>query len=99
MQVELAVQGRIGGVAMEPIYVEILIDADMDRIWELTQDTNAHPRWDLRFSSITPTETTSDGLVVCRVGACSVVSKVGSSSRAWMRVDDQQASWPSRLVG
>jgi len=60
-EVELAVQGRIGGVAIKPIYVEILIDADMDRVWELTQDTNAHPRWDLRFSSITPTGTTSDG--------------------------------------
>jgi hypothetical protein len=59
--VELAVQGRIGGVATRPIYVEIRIDADMARVWELTQDTDAHPRWDLRFSSITPTGTTIDG--------------------------------------
>jgi hypothetical protein len=45
----------------EPIYVETLIRADLDRIWELTQDTALHPRWDLRFSSITPTGTTADG--------------------------------------
>jgi hypothetical protein len=46
---------------MKPIYVEILINADIDRVWELTQDTDAHPRWDLRFSSITPTGTTHSG--------------------------------------
>lgn len=44
-----------------PIYVETLIRADLDRVWDLTQDTDAHPRWDLRFSSITPMETTADG--------------------------------------
>jgi hypothetical protein len=31
--------------------------ADVDRIWALTQDVLLHPRWDLRFSSITPTGT------------------------------------------
>ena len=36
------------------IYVEIEIDASVDRVWELTQDVDQHPRWDLRFSSITP---------------------------------------------
>jgi hypothetical protein len=41
--------------------VETLIQADLDRVWDLTQDIDAHPRWDLRFSSITPTGTTSDG--------------------------------------
>lgn len=38
------------------IYVEILIDADLDRVWELTQNPALHSRWDLRFSSITPLE-------------------------------------------
>ena len=37
-----------------PIYVEIDIAAPIERVWELTQDTDAHPRWDLRFSRITP---------------------------------------------
>ncbi|MGV8857913.1 SRPBCC family protein [Rhodoglobus sp.] len=45
-----------------PIYVEIDIAADIDTVWQLTQDTDAHARWDLRFSRIAPTETLdSDG--------------------------------------
>jgi hypothetical protein len=48
-------------VPNQPIYVETLIRADLDRIWELTQNTDLHPRWDLRFSAITPTGTADDG--------------------------------------
>jgi hypothetical protein len=44
-----------------PIYVETFIRAELDRVWEFTQDTELHPRWDLRFSSITPTGTMADG--------------------------------------
>lgn len=44
-----------------PIYVEIDIAAPMDRVWELSQDADAHARWDLRFSSITPTTPLLDG--------------------------------------
>ncbi|WP_166880936.1 SRPBCC family protein [Salinibacterium sp. ZJ450] len=36
------------------IYVEIEIKAAVDRVWELTQGVAQHPRWDLRFSTITP---------------------------------------------
>jgi len=43
------------------IYVEIEIRATVDRIWELTQDVDQHPRWDLRFSSITPVATLPAG--------------------------------------
>lgn len=39
---------------MRPIYVEVLIRADMERLWELTQNPALHPQWDLRFSSIEP---------------------------------------------
>lgn len=42
-------------MSTEAIYVETLIRADLDRVWELTQDTDLHPRWDARFSRITPT--------------------------------------------
>ncbi len=45
----------------QPLYVETVIRADLDRIWQLTQDTELHSRWDLRFSRIVPTGTTSDG--------------------------------------
>lgn len=44
---------RLGGGP--PIHVSIDIDATMDEVWRLTQDTDLHPRWDARFSSITPT--------------------------------------------
>jgi hypothetical protein len=40
--------------ATRPLYVEIVIHAPMDRVWELTQDTALHARWDLRFSRIVP---------------------------------------------
>ena len=45
----------------QPIYVETLIRADIDRVWELTQDTACHARWDLRFTKITPTGATVEG--------------------------------------
>jgi hypothetical protein len=40
--------------AKDGIYVEIEIRSSMDRVWELTQNPAQHPRWDLRFSTITP---------------------------------------------
>lgn len=43
------------------IYVEIEIRTPVDRLWLLTQDPGLHPRWDLRFSSITPTTELSSG--------------------------------------
>lgn len=38
----------------DAIYVEIDIKADVDRVWQLTQDPDQHSRWDIRFSSIEP---------------------------------------------
>lgn len=40
--------------ARKPLYIEIRINASLDRVWELSQDPQAHPRWDLRFSHIIP---------------------------------------------
>jgi len=34
------------------IYVEILIKAELSRVWRLTQDPDQHERWDLRFTRI-----------------------------------------------
>ena len=34
------------------IYVEILIQSDIDEIWRLTQQPALHQRWDLRFTRI-----------------------------------------------
>jgi hypothetical protein len=34
------------------IYVEILIQAELSRVWQLTQNPDQHERWDLRFTRI-----------------------------------------------
>ena len=34
------------------LYVEILMKADMDKLWQYTQTPELHARWDLRFSTI-----------------------------------------------
>lgn len=38
--------------AADPIYVEILIRAPLDAVWQLTQNPETHQRWDLRFTTI-----------------------------------------------
>jgi len=50
-----------GTVSSRPIFVRIRIDAPLDRVWELTQNPLEHPRWDGRFTSITPTEALPGG--------------------------------------
>ena len=44
-----------------PIYVEIEIESPLETVWQLTQDPAQHPRWDLRFSAITPTDELDGG--------------------------------------
>jgi len=41
-------------VSDRPIRVEIVIAADLDTVWNLTQDPVLHARWDARFSRIMP---------------------------------------------
>lgn len=36
----------------KPIYVEIPIRAEMENLWEVTQNPKLHEQWDLRFTSI-----------------------------------------------
>jgi hypothetical protein len=36
------------------LYVETLVAARLDEVWERTTDPDQHVRWDLRFSEITP---------------------------------------------
>lgn len=43
---------RDNDLVAKPIYVEILIDAPLDEVWEKSQDPSMHQRWDLRFSEI-----------------------------------------------
>lgn len=47
-------------MARRGIYVETSIRAPMDAVWARTQDVEDHPRWDVRFSSITPTTLDAD---------------------------------------
>lgn len=43
------------------VYVEILIRAPLETVWNLTQDPGSHVRWDARFSSIRPRRVRPDG--------------------------------------
>jgi len=43
------------------IYVEVLINAPIDRVWELTQNPTLHPRWDARFTAIHPVDDLAGG--------------------------------------
>lgn len=45
----------------KPIYVEIRMRAAMERVWELSQNPQLHPRWDLRFSRIIPVDQDEHG--------------------------------------
>lgn len=48
-------------MARTAIYVEIGIRSPIETVWQLTQDPAQHPRWDLRFSGITPTTELAGG--------------------------------------
>lgn len=43
------------------LYVEILIRAPLETVWERTQDPTSHVRWDARFTSIRPTRVRENG--------------------------------------
>jgi len=43
------------------IRVEIVIGADLDTVWRLTQDPELHARWDARFSRIVPESADDEG--------------------------------------
>lgn len=36
----------------KPIYVEIEMTSDLDKLWEYTQNPSLHKEWDLRFTNI-----------------------------------------------
>ena len=55
------VLGEAGGVPTAAVYVRTVIRADLETVWRMTQDTSEHPRWDLRFSRITPLEKLDGG--------------------------------------
>lgn len=42
-----------------PIFVESLIRASIEEVWQATQDPALHQRWDLRFSEIEYLQRTS----------------------------------------
>ncbi|NII42444.1 uncharacterized protein YndB with AHSA1/START domain [Curtobacterium flaccumfaciens] len=48
-------------MASRSIYVETVIDADVDAVWAATQDPRQHVRWDVRFSEIVPEPAGTDG--------------------------------------
>ncbi len=40
-------------MSRKPIYVEIDIQAPIEKAWDYTQNPQLHEQWDLRFTSIT----------------------------------------------
>ena len=54
--------GKLGKPG-KPLYVEAHIRASMERVWELSQNPEKHPRWDLRFSRIIPLDQGEQGQV------------------------------------
>jgi hypothetical protein len=54
-------RGGAGSARAHGIYVEILVRADLETVWRLTQDPAQHTRWDLRFSAIVPDGVLPDG--------------------------------------
>jgi len=48
-------------VGKRGIYVETVIDADVEQVWAATQDPRQHVRWDVRFSEIVPEPPDADG--------------------------------------
>lgn len=46
-------QVEVNTVKRKPIYVELPIESEMDKLWNATQTPDLHEQWDLRFSSIT----------------------------------------------
>ena len=52
---------RLPHVGTRGIYVETVIDADIERVWAASQDPQEHVRWDLRFSEIVPEAADADG--------------------------------------
>ncbi len=53
-------------VSDRPIRVEIVIAADLETVWRLTQEPSLHTRWDARFSRITPIESAPGDDAPCR---------------------------------
>ena len=84
---------------MKGIYVERLIRADVERLWEFTQEPALHQRWDLRFSKIAylPRSTPSEPrrfLYETRIGFGLKISGAGESAG---EVDGENASRTSKL--
>ncbi|MFD0710841.1 SRPBCC family protein [Paenibacillus sp. GCM10027626] len=49
-------------IRQRPIYVEIEIQAPMDKLWQHTQQPELHEQWDMRFSEIRYLPQEEDGL-------------------------------------
>jgi hypothetical protein len=74
-------------MAIKPIYVELDIAADMEVLWEHTQNPRLHQQWDLRFTEIRylPRETPEEPqrfLYRTRIGFGLDISGTGESKSA-----------------
>lgn len=79
------------------IYVEILITAPLERVWELTQKPEVHQRWDLRFSMIRYLPRSSESepqrfLYETRIGAGLAIRGTGESVATRIAEDGSTSS-------
>lgn len=84
-------------MAAPPIYVEILLRAPLEEVWEKTQLPELHARWDLRFSRIEYLPRSFDGepqrfRYATRIGFGLTVEGCGESVGERERPDGSRAS-------
>ena len=71
--------------------VETTIAADLDQVWELTQDPAQHVRWDGRFSRITPEPDSQDFTYALRLPGVEL-SGTGTAVGERVRADGTRTS-------
>lgn len=82
----------------KPIYVEIEMTSDLDKLWEYTQNPSLHKEWDLRFSDITYLHRSVNEaqrfLYETRIGFGLKVSGAGETVGTKLHSSQRVSSWP-----
>ncbi|GAE29589.1 DoxX-like family protein [Halalkalibacter hemicellulosilyticus] len=78
----------------KPIYVETLINAEMEKLWDYTQKPDLHEQWDLRFTNITylPKEKEADPqhfLYQTNIGFGLTIKGTGKSVKTVMKKNER----------
>ncbi|MFA9456282.1 DoxX-like family protein [Halalkalibacter sp. AB-rgal2] len=81
----------------KPIYVETLINTEMEKLWDYTQKPDVHQQWDLRFTNITylPKENEGDPqhfLYQTNIGCGLTINGTGESVKTVMKKNERVSS-------